>query len=120
MIKLKDNRSVLIIRFGLAAFFLANAYSAWFAPDELIGLIGGSFLGNIFSEDFISLFAKLIGVSDGLVALLLLFGFKIKIVSLYAAAWILGVILVTLTQGPADILEHLGILSVAIYLLIVS
>lgn len=120
MLKLKDNRSILIIRFGLAAVFLANAYIAWFAPVEFQELLEQSFLADAFGGDFISMFVKLIGVSDSLVALLLLFGFKLKLVSLYASAWILGIIAVTRPVEPADVLEHLGFLSMAVYLWITS
>lgn len=117
---IKNQKTNLIIRVGLAAVFLANAYTAFFSPGEFVELIEGTFLGNVLSENLISLFPKLIGVSDGLVALFLISAVKVKLVSFYAAAWILGVTLVTFFQGPAETLEHLGILSMAIYLFIES
>ena len=119
MIKLKSSwlrqHSSLIIRLGLAAVFLANAYAAWFAPDEFRDILSHSVLNTIWPSG-VNLFVQFIGVSDGLVSLALLVGIKLRWVAAYAAAWLLGVMIVTRPVDFSSILEHVGFLSMAIYL----
>ncbi len=99
----------------MGLIFIANSYTAFFAPDEFTELVKNSFLTSVvpFSAETI---VKLIGVSDGLVGILLILGLFRKYVSVYAAAWIIGVILVSGFGSVGDTLEHIGILAVPVYL----
>lgn len=106
--------SPYIIGVGLGLIFLANSYTAFFSPEEFIKLVGDSFLKMLpLSADTI---VKLIGVSDGLVGILLVLGLLRKYVAIYSVLWILGVIMVTGFAEVGGVLEHLGILSMPIYL----
>ncbi len=107
--------SSLIIRFGLALVFLANAYAAWFAPDEFREILEKSFLSGL-GDGGIATFIKLIGISDGLVALLLFLGVRTKAVATYASLWILGIILISRPVDISNILEHVGFFSMAVFL----
>ena len=106
--------SPLILRFGLAAVFLANAYVAWFAPDEFKEILEHSFLSGILPGTAVLL--NLIGLSDALVAVLLILGKWPRIVTAYAAAWIAGVVIVSQPSGISDALEHVGFFAIALYL----
>ncbi len=105
-----------IIRIGLGLVFLANSYTAFISPDELNGLISESFLASLPVN--LDLLIRFIGVSDGIVAVLLLIGKGQKYVAAYASFWIMGVMTVIGIKEPADFLEHFGFLSIAIYLML--
>ncbi len=102
----------IIITVGLALVFFANSYAAWFAPDEFRDILQHSFLQSLGVDNLV----KFIGISDGLVALLLLLGKARKLVAFYAAVWLIGVILVSRPIEVPNIFEHLGFLAMAIYL----
>lgn len=107
--------SILIIRIGLALVFLANSYTAFVSPDEFKELIDKSFLAGLLPINS-DLFVKFIGISDGVVSMLLLFGIKLKYIAAYAALWIIGVMAVIGLKEPGDFLEHFGPLTMALYL----
>jgi len=112
------NHSTIILRCGLALIFLAHFYIAVFNPDEFVNLINGPFLPHAFIST--ALLVKLIALSDVVVAILLLFGFGLKYVSAYATLWIIGVMVVSGIKEFPDFLEHLGFLSIAVFLFLNS
>lgn len=117
---LRDYRkySTVIIAIGLGIIFLANSYVAFASPDDFVKLISSSFLINFqLSGD---LLVKFIGLSDGIVGILLIAGIFRKYVSFYASLWILGVIIVIGFSALGDTIEHLGLLAMPIYLLLNS
>lgn len=109
--------STSVIRIGLGLVFLANSYTAFVSPDEFNKLIDESFLVDLLPAS-LDLFVKFIGVSDAIVATLLLIGRGQKYVAVYASLWLVGVMTVIGTKEPADLLEHFGGLSMAIYLIL--
>lgn len=109
--------STSVIRIGLGLVFLANSYTAFVSPGEFNRLISESFLVG-FLPVSLNLFVKFIGISDGIVATLLLIGRGQKYVAVYASLWLVGVMAVIGTKEPADLLEHFGGLSMAIYLML--
>ncbi len=109
--------STSVIGIGLGLVFLANSYTAFVSPDEFNRLISESFLVG-FLPVSLDLFVKFIGVSDGIVAALLLIRKGQKYVAVYASLWIVGVMVVIGIKEPADLLEHFGGLSMAIYLIL--
>lgn len=109
--------STSVIRIGLGLVFLANSYSSSVSPDEFNRLISESFLVDLLPIN-LDLFIKFISVSDGIVATLLLIGKGQKYVAAYASVWLIGVMAVIGTKEPADLLEHFGGLSMAIYLML--
>ena len=113
-IKKIQTNSIIILRVGLALVFLAHFYIALFNPNEFINLINSSFLPHAFISA--ELFVKFIAISDAVVAILLLLGFGLKYISAYASLWILGVIVVSGIEDPPDFFEHLGFLSIAVFL----
>lgn len=105
------------IRIGLGLVFLANSYSAFVSSNHITEHINESFLLNLLPLS-IGIFIKFIGVSDFIVAALLLTGKWPVYVAAYAIFWLLGVIVVIGFNEPAELLEHFGFLSMAIYLVI--
>lgn len=103
-----------IIRVGLAPVFLANSLGAIFAPGEFQGLILNSFLAGILPVS-IAAFVTFIGISDFIVAVLLMSGWRTALVARYASIWLVGVIFV-IGAFSLDALEHLGFLAMAIAL----
>lgn len=105
-----------LIRFGLGIIFLANSLVAFFAPSEFIELINNSFVSNLIPlrpEVFVPL---VIGLNDGIVALLLFFGIATRRVGLWAFIWLVGVMIVV--ANPLDVLEHAGLLFMALALVL--
>jgi len=112
------NKSALkIIRIGLALVFLANALTAFFAPQEFKDLIEASFLAHLLPIST-SAFVLIIAINDSLLTLLILLNKFQKYIMIWSMLWLLGVILLT-KEVPA-ILEHLGFLSMALALWIGS
>lgn len=108
-----------IIRIGLGLVFLANSYTAFTMPHEFVDLISESFLANVLSQNT-DIFVRFIGISDGLVAILLFLGALRKYVAIYASLWLIGVMSVAGVSDLPGLLEHLGFLSMAIYLILNS
>lgn len=106
-----------IIRIGLGLVFLANSYTAFISPDDFGKLISESFLANLLPIS-LDIFVKFIGLSDGLVAGLLIIGRGGRLVAGYAILWIIGVMAVTGIKALGDLLQHFGFLSMALYLMI--
>jgi hypothetical protein len=105
-----------LIRFGLGIIFLANSLTAFFAPSEFIELINNSFVSSLIPlrpEVFVPL---IVGLNDGIVALLLFFGIATRRVGLWAFIWLIGVIIVI--ANPLDVLEHAGLLFMALALVL--
>lgn len=108
----------LLIRLGLGVIFLANSLAAFFAPSEFIELIEQSFVAGLLPvspELFVPL---VIGINDGIVGLLLFFGFKTRFVAVWAFIWLVGVMLVIGIGSPFDVLEHAGLLFMALALIV--
>lgn len=99
-----------LVRIGLALAFLANSLTAFFAPSEFIELIEKSFVGNLLPIST-GLFMAIIGVNDLLVAVFLFSNKGVRRVAIWAALWIVGVMIVR--GAPLDILEEAGFLFMA-------
>lgn len=108
-----DKSPLKIIRIGLALVFLANALTAFFAPQEFKDLVQASFISHLLPISTTT-FVWVIGINDLLLTLLILFNKFQKYVLIWAMLWLIGVILLT-KEVPA-ILEHLGFLSMALAL----
>ena len=104
-----------LIRVGLAFAFLANALIAFFAPAEFTDIISGSFVANILPVA-VKTFVIVIGINDMFVALLLFFDVNVRRTAIWAAIWIIGVMMVR--GAPLDILEEFGFLFMAISLIL--
>ena len=113
------NESYIILRIGLAVVFISNALMPFLASDDYADLVHNSFLGNILpvNTQTMGIFTA---VNDILVACFLVIGKGIRYVAAYASAWIIGVMCVFGSQHYLDVLEHVGFLSIAVYLLIAS
>ncbi|MFI5205832.1 MAG: hypothetical protein ACHQVK_02735, partial [Candidatus Paceibacterales bacterium] len=107
-----------ILRLGLGLVFLANAWVAWFSPQEFQELITGSVILNHLPAISVSVMTIIIGINDSLLALIFLFNFKpaMKNALAWAMIWLIAVMLVILE--PVDILEHLGFFSIALALFV--
>ncbi|MDD5068681.1 MAG: hypothetical protein PHS53_02470 [Candidatus Pacebacteria bacterium] len=105
-------RISFLLRLGLAAAFLANSITAFGSPDEFKELVSGSFLAGILPVSVAS-FVVFIGVSDLLVAILLLIGKKVSWVAFYASLWIIGVMFVGGIMST-DAIEHIAFLCLAV------
>ena len=107
----KINIKVLwLLRVGLAAVFLTNSITAAMSSPEFSDLISGSFVGKIIPA---AIMLKVIMINDGLVALLLLFCTKwLRVVSIWAALWVLGVLIVI--AEPLAILEESSYIFMAL------
>lgn len=103
-----------LIRLGLGIVFLANALTAFFAPDEFIDLIGKSFIANILPIHPATLVQIIIGSNDFIVAMLLIAGIATRRIAVWAVLWLVGVMVVI--ANPLDILEHAGFLFMAVAL----
>jgi len=101
-----------LLRFGLACAFLVNSLAAFLSPDDFKDTISGSFVLKILPVSAAA-FVTFIGVNDLLVAILLLAGWKVSKVAIWASIWIIGVILVG-GIWSLDALEHLAFLSLAV------
>jgi uncharacterized membrane protein len=101
-----------LLRLGLACAFLANSLTAFFSPEEFKDLISGSFVAKILPVS-VSAFIIFIGVNDLVVAILLLVGWKISKVAIWASIWIIGVILVS-GLISLNALEHVAFLSLSV------
>lgn len=105
-----------LIRSGLGIIFLANSLAAFFAPSEFIELINNSLIVHflpIRPELFVPL---IIGLNDGIVALLLFSGIATRRVGVWAFIWLIGVMVVI--ASPLDVLEHAGLLFMALALIL--
>lgn len=105
-----------LIRFGLGIIFLANSLTALFAPSEFIELINNSFVAHLLPmrpEVFVPL---VIGLNDGIVALLLFSGITTRRVGVWVFVWLVGVMIVTGTS--LDVLEYAGFLFMALALVL--
>ena len=103
-----------LIRLGLACVFLTNSLTAFLSPGEFQELVSGSFLAGLLPVSVAS-FVLFIGINDLVVALLLLSGWRFSKVAIWAALWMVGVILVV-GAFSLDALEHLAFLFMAIAL----
>lgn len=103
-----------LIRIGLALVFLANSLTALLFPSEFAEILENSFLIDILPVSA-DAFVIGIGISDALVAILLLLNKGMKIVSIWAAIWITGVMIVK--GNPLEILEESGFLFMALALI---
>lgn len=105
-----------LLRTGLGIIFLANSLVAFFAPSEFVELIENSFIINflpVSSDLFVPL---VIGLNDGIVALFLFSGMATRRIAMWAFLWLIGVMIVI--GEPLDILEHAGLLFMALALIL--
>jgi len=110
---IKKTTSDFFFRLGLASIFLVNSLTAWLAPNEFAELLKNNFLASAFaSPEFL---VRVIGVNDGLLFLLILFGRWRKTIAIWAALWVITVIYVTISEGVIEFIGHIGILSFIIY-----
>lgn len=103
-----------LIRIGLALVFLANSLIAFFSPSEFIELIEKSFVINLLPVSA-AVFVIGIGINDALVAALLLLKPKWRFIPMWAALWLVGVLIVR--AAPLEILEESGFLFMALALI---
>jgi hypothetical protein len=83
-------------RFGFASVFLINALIAWLEPGGFVKLMQGGLLGQVI-DDF-KPFVWLIGLNDGLLALLILWGRARAWVLAWSGLWLLAVTLIKLSD----------------------
>ena len=115
-------RYLLILRYGLAFVFLANAINGIFNPSDFKEAIEKTviFAGIL---NILPYFPTLVGINDFAISLLLFTNLFPNIAAKWASAWLAIVILVLFTQGGwgiVDAMEHLGFLSIALVLYINS
>lgn len=101
----------VLIRVGLGIIFLANSLAAFFAPIELIELIQSSFVVSFIPIPLDLFVPFVIGINDGIVALLLFAGIATRRVALWAFVWLVGVMVVVIGD-PFDAAEHVGLLVI--------
>ncbi len=101
-----------LLRLGLACAFLANSLTAFLSPDEFRDLVSGSFIAHLLPVS-VAAFVVFIGINDLIVAILLLIGWKVSRVAIWASLWIIGVIIVGGVMS-FDALEHIAYLSLAV------
>lgn len=100
-----------LIRLGLGMIFIANALTALFAPAEFIELIEHSFVANLLPVSPEAFAGTVIVLNDALVGLLLISGFAARRIAIWAALWLIGVMIVV--GSFFDVLEHFGFLFMA-------
>ena len=83
-------------RFGFASVFLINALIAWLEPGGFIKLMQGGLMGQVI-HDFAP-FVWLIGLNDGLLAVLILWGRARAWVLAWSGLWLLAVTLIKLSD----------------------
>lgn len=105
-----------LIRFGLGIIFFANALAALFAPSEFVELIKNSFVASLLPMSPAVFVPIVIGLNDFIIALLLVFGIATRRVALWAMIWLVGVMIVI--GSPFDILEHSGLIFMALTLVL--
>lgn len=108
-----NKNPLTIIRIGLALVFMANALTAFFAPQEFKDLIQASFVSHLLpfsTSDFLII----IGINDSLLTLLLLLNKFQKYILVWAMLWLIGVMAVT--GELFGILEHFGFFAMALAL----
>ena len=113
------SNSTAIIRIGLAIVFISNALMPFLASDDYIDLVNHSFLVQLFHVNP-QTFGMFTGLNDATVALLLILGWHTRYVGAYAFFWIIGVMTIYGIGHYLDVLEHIGFLSMSMYLLIAT
>ena len=112
-------KTFTLIRIGLALIFLAQSITAFSNPSDFSELLSGSLVSHLLPVS-VEHFVFFIGINDGIVALCLLFGFDLGLVTIWAGLWIVGVIITKGTSGAyLEALESLGFLFMAVDLIIV-
>ncbi|MCX6753026.1 MAG: hypothetical protein NTW62_01605 [Candidatus Nomurabacteria bacterium] len=101
-----------LLRLGLACVFLAQSLTAFLAPDEFRELVSNSFVAK-FLPVSVAAFVLFIGINDFVVATLLMIGWKVSKVAIWATIWIIGVMFVC-GIFSLDALEHVAFLSLAV------
>ncbi len=110
---IKPAMANLLFRIGLSSFFLINSLAAWFAPNEFLELLGGNALASAIAVP--QFWVYVIGINDGLLFLLILSGRWNKKIAVWAGLWVFAVIYVTISEGTAELIEHIGVLSFILY-----
>ncbi len=107
-------KPMTLVRIGLAFVFLATSIGAFFSPAELVEVLERSFISTTLQIP-VSVFLLVIGINDAIVALLLFSNRGMRIVSIWAAAWFVGVF--AARAAPLEILEELGYFFMALALI---
>lgn len=101
---------IKIVSIGLGLVFLTMSLTAFFSPQEFTDLINDSFLPNVIPLSAAT-FMIIIGISDLVVALSLIFGKFQKYILVWAMLWLVAVIVINIDFF--NFLEHFGFLVIA-------
>ena len=85
-----------MFRFGFSSVFLINALIAWLEPSGFIALMQGGLMGQMTNN--FTPFVWLIGLNDGLLAVLILWGRARAWVLVWSGLWLLAVTLIKLSD----------------------
>lgn len=110
---IKKSTLNFLFRLGLSSFFLINSLAAWFAPNEFLELLGANQLASAIADP--QFWVYVIGINDGLLFLLILFGRWSKLIAIWAMLWVIMVTYVTIYEGIPELIEHIGVLSFILY-----
>ncbi len=112
-LSIKTSTLDFLFRLGLSSFFLINALAAWFSPNEFLELLGMNPLASSLASP--QFWVYVIGVNDAVLFLLILSGRWSRGIAIWAGLWVLAVIYVTISEGSAELIEHIGVLSLILY-----
>jgi len=110
---------LLLLRFGLAFVFLANSLVGLFNPNEFKEIVERSFFHGVL--DLIPSFIILVGINDLVLSVLLFIHLIPRVIYKWAAVWLVVVTVVIATTGGwgiVDGMEHLGLISIALVLML--
>jgi len=108
-----------LVRIGLGVIFVAHALIAFFIPDEFIELLENSFVSGLLPMDPQTFVATVIVLNDSIVGLLLISGYKTRLVATWATLWLIGVMIV-IGADLFEILEHIGLVFISVALIFES
>ena len=106
-----------LVRYGLGIVFIAHGLAALFAPAEFIELLQNSFVSGLLPVDPETFVKVVVTLNDTIVGLLLMGGIRLRVVALWATLWLIGV-MVVIGDSLFEVLEHVGIVLVAVALII--
>lgn len=109
---IKKSSVDLFLRIGLSSVFLVNSLIAWLSPNEFVELLKNNPLAAATASP--QFWIYFIGINDGLLFLLILFGCWRRAVAIWAAIWLVIVIYVTGFEAT-EFIEHVGVLFLIAY-----
>ncbi len=111
-----------LISLGLACAFLAGVLRGFFEQENFNELIESSFFSGLLS--IVPYFIYIVAFNDFIIAAFLILRIFPKIVAWWATFWLLAVIAVHLSElnleGLLDGIEHIALLTMAIFLVMKS